>query len=315
MMIELRHVRYFLALAEEQNFTRAAERCGIQQPPLSRQIRDMEEFVGARLFHRIPQGAVLTEAGQAFVAVVQHIPAQLERAMQEARRASRGEIGSLRLGYPGGAAFNPVVTGAIRSFRRRYPDVELELDEANTPSLAQGVEDGIYDVVFLRPGVARSENVQEQIIVEEPMIAVIPSSHTLADREELCLSDLKDDSFILMPPKVGPIILEEIRRACREAGFEPRLGQFAPQIGSVINLVAAEMGVSVVPECMSCLQKPGVVFRVLCGNAPIARLSVAHRRGDNRSPLRNFLRDLYASLNNDSVHRPSPSNRVGPELS
>ena len=291
-MIELRHIGYFLAVAEERNFTRAAERVGIQQPPLSRQIRDLEEMVGAQLFRRIPQGAELTEAGSAFLSVVQHIPGQFERAVYEARRASRGEIGSLRLGYTGSAIYNPVVTAAIRAFRRNYPDVDLNLEEANTPRLARGVADGVYDVAFQRPRAAGSADLREQMVVEEPMVAVMPTAHVLASQETVSLYALRDDPFILLPPTAGPILLEEIRRACREAGFEPRLDQSAPQIGSVVNLVAAEMGVSLVPACMSSLRIPGVVFRPISDSPPIARLSAAYRRGENRSPVRNFLRQL-----------------------
>lgn len=291
-MIELRHIGYFLAVAEERNFTRAAERVGIQQPPLSRQIRDLEEMVGARLFRRIPQGAVLTEAGSAFLSVAQHVPGQIERAVYEARRASRGEIGSLRVGYTGSAIYNPVVTAALRAFRRNYPDVELNLEEANTPRLAQGVADGVYDVAFLRPGAAGTGTLQEQMVVEEPMVAVIPAAHALASRDAVSLHALRNEPFILLPPTAGPILLEEIRRACRDAGFEPRLDQSAPQIGSVINLVATEMGVSLVPACMSSLRIPGVVFRPISGSPPIARLSAAYRRGESRSPVRNFLRQL-----------------------
>src|ERR1700760_1658231 len=180
MMIELRHLNYFLALAEEKHFTRAAHRSGIQQPPFSRQIRDLEDIVGARLFSRTPSGAFLSEAGKAFLSAVQNVPDQIERAARDARRAARGEVGSLRVGYTGSAAFNPVVAATIRSFRRKFPEVDLTLEEANTPRLVEGVKDGSYDVVFVRPGAAGSAEIQERLLVEEAMVAVLPTDHPLS---------------------------------------------------------------------------------------------------------------------------------------
>lgn len=287
-MIELRHVNYFLALAAEKHFTRAAERSGIQQPPFSRQIRDLEEMVGARLFSRAPNGAFLTEAGRAFLAAVQNIPGQMERAARDAQRAARGEVGSLRVGYTGSAAFNPVVSATIRSFRRNYPDVDLSLEEANTPRLVEGIKDGVYDVVFLRPGASGSTDLQERVIVEEAMVVVIPSDHPLSAAKQVRLAQLKDDPFILLPPAFGPILHDEIYAACRRDGFEPGLTQMAPQIGSVINLVATGLGISLVPECMRCMQVPGVVFRTLAGKGPIARLALSIRRGESSATVRNF---------------------------
>lgn len=155
-IMELRHIRYFLAVAEERNFTRAAGRVGIAQPALSRQIKDLEAEIGATLFHRIPQGAALTEAGNAFLASVRTLPAQAAGAIHAARRAARGEIGALRVGFTGSAAFNPIVAAAVRSFRRTYPAVDLTLEEANTTRLATGLREGTFDAVFLRPGRACS---------------------------------------------------------------------------------------------------------------------------------------------------------------
>lgn len=295
-MIELRHLNYFLALAEEKHFTRAAERSGIQQPPFSRQIRDLEEMVGVRLFSRAPNGTFLTDAGQAFLSGVQNVPGQIQRAARDAQRAARGEVGSLRVGYTGSAAFNPVVAATIRSFRRSYPEVDLSLEEANTPQLIEGVKDGSYDVVFLRPGASGSTELQERLLVEEAMVAVLPADHPLSKSETVKLVALEHESFILLPVAAGPILHDEIYAACRSAGFEPNLSQMAPQIGSVINLVATGLGVSLVPECMRCMQVPGVVFRSLAGEGPVARLAVSFRRGDSAATVRNFSLECQRQL-------------------
>ena len=148
--MELRHVRYFLAVAEELNFTRAAARVGIGQPPLSQQIKDLEAEIGAPLFHRTPQGAELTEAGRAFLENVKVMRLQAARAIQAAQRAACGETGSLKVGFTSSAPFNPVVTFAIRSFRKAYPDLDLGLEEANTAPLVSGLRDGQLDIIFLR---------------------------------------------------------------------------------------------------------------------------------------------------------------------
>src|ERR1700747_203109 len=135
MTVELRHIRYFLAVAEERHFTRAAAKVGIGQPPLSQQIKDLEGEVGATLFHRLAHGAELTEAGKAFLAGVKDMPLIATRATMAARRAARGETGSLRVGFTASATFNVVVPSIIRAFRRAYPDIDLTLEEANTAPL------------------------------------------------------------------------------------------------------------------------------------------------------------------------------------
>src|SRR6202047_2688208 len=144
MRMELRHIRYFLAVAEERHFTRAAARVGIGQPPLSQQIKDLEREVGAALFHRLAHGAELTEAGRAFLAGVKEMPSIAQRATMAARRAARGELGSLRVGFTSTATFNVVVPSAIRSFRRAYPEIYLTLEEANTTRLVSGLLRGTH---------------------------------------------------------------------------------------------------------------------------------------------------------------------------
>jgi DNA-binding transcriptional LysR family regulator len=289
MMMELRHIRYFLAVAEERHFTRAAAKVGIGQPPLSQQIKDLEAEVGVPLFHRLAHGAELTAAGEAFLEGVKEMPALAERATKAAQRAARGETGSLRVGYTASSAFNMVVPAAIRAFRRAYAAVELMLEEANTTRLVAGLQDGSFDAVFLRPGATGSEAFQLRLLSEEPMVVALPASHPVAAQDEVDLSMLKDDPFLLFPRQIGPTLYDGIMGACREAGFEPVIGQLAPQIASVVNLVAAELGVSIVPASMSQLQVTGVTYRPIAGQAPTARLALAYRRGETSAVVRNFI--------------------------
>src|SRR5258708_13916965 len=241
MTMELRHIRYFLAVAEERHFTRAAAKVGIGQPPLSQQIKDLEAEIGAPLFHRVAHGAELTAAGEAFREGVREIPTFAERATKGARRACRGETGSLRVGYTASSAFNAVVPAAIRAFRRAYADVDLRLEEANTTRLVAGLQDGSFDAVFLRPGAVGSEAFQLRLLSEEPMVMALPASHPAAAQQEVDLATLKEDPFLLFPRQIGPTLYDTIIGACREAGFCPVIGQLAPQIAPVGLLVAADL--------------------------------------------------------------------------
>jgi len=287
--MELRHIRYFLAVAEEQNFTRAAARVGIGQPPLSQQIKDLETEVGAPLFHRIPQGAELTEAGRAFLENVRVIPVQTERATRAAQRAARGEIGSIRVGFVGSAPFNRVMPATIRSFRRAYPDVEMSFDESNAMRLIACLKDGELDAAFFRFNESPSDDLQIRLLSEERMVVVLPATHPAAKSVEIDLVRLRNDALILVPRDAGPSLFDTAMLACRQAGFEPILGQSAPQLGSVVSLVAAELGFSMVPESMRQLQLTGVAYREVTGDAPLTRLALAYRRGETSKIVRNFV--------------------------
>ena len=288
-LMELRHIRYFLAIAREGNFTRAAAGLGIGQPPLSLQIKDLEQEVGALLFHRVAHGAELTPAGEAFLAVVSGMPELAKRGVRHAQRAARGEIGVLRVGFTASSAFNVVVPGTLRVFRRAYPGVELTLEEANTTRLTAGLDDGTLDIAFLRPEGASGMDLQLRLLSEEPMMLAMPSGHAMVGEGEIDLAQLAKDPFILFPRSVGPTLYDTIIDACRNSGFEPHVDQFAPQISSIVNLVAAELGVSIVPASMNQLRIPGVAFREIKGQTPTARIALAYRKGNTSNLVRNFM--------------------------
>jgi DNA-binding transcriptional LysR family regulator len=294
-MAMLRHIRYFLAVAGGRHFTRAAAKVGIGQPPLSQQIKDLETEVGAALFHRLAHGAELTEAGKAFLAGVKEMPLTAARATMAARRAARGETGSLRVGFTASAAFNVVVPSAIRAFRRAYPDIYLTLEEANTTRLVAGLREETLDTVFLRPGRPGSEELQFRPLSEEPMVVALPERHSAAALEEIELATLKHDPFLLFPREIGPVLYDTIVEACRNAGFEPIIGQLAPQMASIVNLVAAELGVSIVPASMMQVRVTGVAYRQIAGRSPRTRLALAYRRGETSPVVRNFIARAYGS--------------------
>lgn len=289
MAIELRHLRYFLAVAQERNVTRAAARLGISQPPLSQQIKELEREVGAPLFHRTPQGVVLTEAGRVFQEEARSLVDGAERARAAALRAARGETGQLRVGFTGSAAFNPVVATMIRNYRRAWPRVRLTLEEANTTRLVEGLNQRALDAAFIRPGPSALQGCHLRRFDDEAMTVVLPASHRLARRGRLPLAALADEPFVLFPRAVGLSLYDAVLTACREAGFEPQLSQEAPQISSVVNLVAAELGVSVVPASIAQVAVRGVRYVDIDGAGPVARLALATRQDDDRAVVRNFI--------------------------
>jgi len=291
--MELRHLRYFLAVAEECNFTRAAAKLGIGQPPLSQQIRDLEREVGAALFHRVPHGAELTAAGAAFLGEAKASLAAAEKAKLAAQSANRGETGRLSLGFTASSAFNPVVSTTIRRFRARWPDVRLALTEMNTLALMQKLEGGELDAAFMRPSLDDPAGVRLRRLPDEPMVIALPASHPLARRSKLPLAALADEPFILFPRLVGLSLYDDVVLACRKAGFELTVAQEAPQISSVVNLVAAELGVSIVPASISQIRLEGVAYRPIEGPPAVARLALAMLK-TRRSPVTENLMSLLS---------------------
>jgi len=287
--MELRHIRYFLAVAEEHNFTRAAAKIGIGQPPLSQQIKDLEYEIGTQLFRRVSHGAELTLAGHAFQQAVQGVPDLVVKAKQSALRAARGETGALRIGFTGSTSFHPAVAATIRTFRRNYPDVDLTLEESDTAGLSKQLKNGDIQAAFLRPGLTGFEDFQLRAYPDEPMVVVLPVTHSAACKPSVKLTDLAEEQFLFTPRESGQNIFEMTLAACRACGFEPLLGQPSPQIGSVVNLVATELGVALVPASMQSVQVTGTVYRPIDGEAPTMRMSLAMRRGDTAQIVRNFL--------------------------
>ncbi|GKS88918.1 LysR family transcriptional regulator [Acidovorax sp. SUPP2539] len=288
--MELRHIRYFIAVAEEGNFTRAAARLGIAQPPLSLQIKDLEAEVGVPLLHRVPHGAQLTDAGRAFLEGVGGLPARTFDAVRAAQRAARGEAGVLHLGFTGSSALNPVVVQAIRSYRRGFAQVELRIDEGNSLTLVERLRDGRLDIAILRPDGLDAKGLHFHRYPDEPLIVALPASHAASRKgPRIDLLKLRGEPFILTPRPLGPSLFDASVAACRAAGFEPQLGPTAPQIVSILALVAAELGVALVPASMRHLAFKGVAYRSLSSQSALVSLAVAHREGDRSPFVQNFV--------------------------
>jgi DNA-binding transcriptional LysR family regulator len=282
--MELRHMRYFVAVAETRHFTRAAQALGIGQPPLSQQIQALERELGAALFARRPRAVALTPAGEALYEDARRILRDVERAAERVRRVARGEAGRLRLGMINSAPFHPLIPRVIREFRRAYPQVALSLDEGPTPQLAAAVRDGELDVAFVRPLLGAEPGVASEVVADEDMVVALPSGHPLARRATVPLLALSIEPFVLFPRSIGAGLHDSIVSACRSAGFSPRIVQETSQVTSIVNLVAAGLGVSIVPASMQQVHSDGVTYRAIRRPAPKARLALIFRDADRDHP-------------------------------
>lgn len=195
--MELRHLRYFVAAAEELNFTRAAERLRIAQPPLTVQIRALEHEVGVALFHRLSRGVALTDAGRALLTDARTIIDQVNEAVRRSRWSAQGVVGRMRVGFTVSASFHPLVNGALRTFREAFPKVELQLEENRSTELAQSLQQGRIDAAFVRPPLALTDGLSMEPLVEEPMVAALPLHHRLARCTVIALRELSREILIL----------------------------------------------------------------------------------------------------------------------
>ncbi|MCU0542904.1 MAG: LysR family transcriptional regulator [Oscillatoriaceae cyanobacterium Prado104] len=272
--MELRHLRYFIAVAEELNFTRAAEKLHMAQPPLSQQIQQLEEELGFQLFHRTKRTVTLTEAGQVFFEEAQNILQQVEKAIQLGKQTSRGELGQLTIGFVSSAAHN-VVPAMVRAFRTQHPGVKLELRELTTDEQLQRLLDGRIDIGFVRPPV--DEAVNSEIVFEESLMVALPVTHPMARRDRVQLRSLSGEPFILFPRSLAPGLYDPIVSFCQQAGFSPIIGQEATQMQTIVSLVAAEMGVAIVPASMRNFERRGVVYKYLSEPSPMVSIALIWR--------------------------------------
>jgi DNA-binding transcriptional LysR family regulator len=287
MAIDLRHLRLFVAVAEEGHITRAAEKLGMQQPPLSQQIKALERELDVQLFHRRPRGVELTEAGRAMFAEARAVLAHIERALEATHRTARGEQGRLCIGLAPTALFYPPVPRAIRDFREAFPLISLTLEEGLSHEVIERLRDDRMDVAFVRNAAIDAEGIVVNRLLDEPLVAALPGGHGAARTKRepaVSLESLANDPFVLIgPPGTG--LYDETVAACRAAGFSPHIGQLAPRITSALGLVAAGLGVALVPESLQTMKMDGVVYRRLKGaRQPKAYLGLATRKGD-RSPV------------------------------
>ncbi|HTJ47041.1 MAG TPA: LysR substrate-binding domain-containing protein [Kofleriaceae bacterium] len=260
--MELRHLRYAVAIADELHFARAARRLHIAQPPLSMQIKDLEDELGAKIFDRSHKKVALTDAGKAFIAEARRTLASAERAIDVARRAARGEVGRLAIGYVASVSYQ-LLPSIIRAFRKRAPDVELALAELSSAEQSRALAAGTLDVGFVRRPPAIEPGLSGTVVRKEPIVVALPRNHALAALRVLRVRDLEREPFVLFPVRPRPSWADVAIDLCRRAGFEPHIAQEAIELAPALSLVAAGIGVTLVPGAVRAMRLPGVVFRAL----------------------------------------------------
>ena len=294
--IELRHLRYFVAVAEEKSFTRAAKRLHMQQPPLSQQIQALEAQLRTTLFERLPRGVELTAAGAAFLDDARALLDSLGAAAARASRVGAGIEGKLAIGLASSAATHEAVPTVIAAFRQQYPTVFLRFVEGNAATLTEAVMSRDADVALVRAPVDHPPELRFQRLLQEPMLVAIANSHALAAKARnrsppwISLKELAAHPLILTRRPGAPGMYADLLAACDEAGLNPTI---AAEVGNMLTnilMVAAGVGVSVVPASMRGIHSHLVSYLPLRGAAKvIAPLTVVHRREDSNPAVARFI--------------------------
>jgi DNA-binding transcriptional LysR family regulator len=301
--MELRHLHYFIAVAEELHFSRAAERLHISQPPLSQQIRDLEDELGVKLFERTKRQVQLTEAGKVFLERSYQVLAQLEQAIVATQQIGRGEVGRLAIGFVGSAIYT-VLPEILRVFREQFPAVELQLRELTTAQQIQALYDKQVDVGIVR-SVISEPGLSMECFLPESLVLALPETHPLSAQTQVSLSTLADELFILFPAKMGPVFYEQIINMCQQAGFRPKVAQEAVQMETIVGLVAAGLGIAIVPTSLQNFHRDGVVYRPLKEEISNTGLYLAWRQHDSSPVVRAFLGLARRTTQGESTCQPS----------
>jgi DNA-binding transcriptional LysR family regulator len=290
--MELRHLRYFVAVAEEEHITRAAARLGIQQPPLSQQIQALEEELGVQLFVRTPRAVRLNASGKLFLGEARKILALSQQAIERVRRFDLGEEGRLRVGFTSSSSMHPITPRLIRDYRAAYPLISLEVEEGAAHDLLCALEQEQLDVAFVRSDVSRYPTLASQCFLREQMVAALPSDHSFAKdpRAMLSIADLRDEPFILFRQVNGSGIADIVLEACAQAGFTPRLVSQPSRIMSALHLVATGLGVSIMPSSMAEFHHAAVSYKLLdAGDDFMVPLNIAYRKAADAMPTLRFV--------------------------
>lgn len=280
--MDFRQLRYFVAVAEELNFSRAARKVHLSQPPLSRQVARLEQQLDVQLLHRTTHEVSLTKAGEAFLAEARQLLALSAKAGDVARRASRGETGRLRVGFIGAALYS-FLPKLLREYRQRYPDVEISLTQLTIAQQVDALRNREIDVGVIRQHIVE-DALQTWCVLKEPFIVALPLDHPLARRDKVMLRSLAREPFVFFNRQDAPVVYDQTLRICERAGFSPHIVQEARPMATVIGLVAAGLGVSIVPTSMQRINIEHVAYRPLGGTRAVNEFVVAWHR-DHRSPV------------------------------
>lgn len=286
--MDLRHLRYFLAVAEKGHISGAAEHLGIQQPPLSRLIKTMERDLSVQLFRRKARGVELTDAGRILSEHARIVLADMDQAVEATRRTARGEQGRIRVGVTPTGPFHPLVPRAIRAFHDAFPQVSLTIEERLSSELIEGLQSGRIDAAFM--WTPPSETLIVNKLADDDLVVVLPKNHSLAKEQSIPLTALAKEMFIVYGRREGFGLFAATIVACRAAGFSPRFGPEAPRLASALSLAAAGFGIFFVPASIQRVHVDGVVYGRLRGpHRPKSTLNLAFRRNEPSAAVKHFV--------------------------
>lgn len=295
--MEFRHLRYFLAVAQELHFTRAAEKLNIGQPPLSQQIQSLESELGVTLFNRTRRSVALTEAGEHLVVQAREILRLSGNLSAELLAIAQGETGELRIGFTTTGLFVDELSHPLKTFRRRYPDVRVTLSEMYSRQQFDALLHQEIDIGYVRltPG-TRQEGLDIRILRRDRLCVVLPDDHPKAMADSLTLADVRDESFIFYPEQAGAAVPELVRRLCQRAGFTPAVVQEAAEVLTHIGLVGAGVGISILPKPVDRLRPGGVTFIPLADDDAELCMALVTRSEEQNMRILNYIHLAMRSI-------------------
>ena len=293
-MIDLKHIRAFRIVAEERHFGRAAKLLHIAQPPLSRQIQELERSLGVRLFERGPRHVRLTAAGTTLYSRTSTVLADLDSALQDTARASCGVTGRLSLAFIHSSSY-VLLPQVLRSYRRHFPEVDIALHEMTILEQTEALRRGRIDVGILRPPVEVPGVELEELLVD-PFMLVVPTDHRLAERAKASLREVRDEPFIMFPRATSSLFHTRILSMCEAAGFAPKIAQQTTHIHTVLGLVHAELGIAVVPATGRTLAVPGIRWLTIAEAPPPVAVSLAWRLEADAALVGGFRTVAHAAI-------------------
>ncbi|MDX9887275.1 LysR substrate-binding domain-containing protein [Thauera sp.] len=287
--MDLRHLKYFIAVAEEQNIGRAATRLHISQPPLTRQIQQLEDELGVRLLTRTPRGVELTQAGTLFLEEARNIRSIVEQATERTQRAGQGKLGRLDVGIFGTAILD-AIPKLLLAFRRAYPEVKIVLHTMNKGEQIEALRQRRITVGFNRM-VAPLPDIETKLVATENLLLAVSHAHPLAAQSSVSFRDLSEHPLVLFPTGARPNFIDKVMTLCHDAGFEPQISHEVGDAITGVALAAGGFGACLVPESATSLALPGVVYKPLTELPPNSRvdLSCIYRRDDRAPILEAFL--------------------------
>jgi DNA-binding transcriptional LysR family regulator len=298
-MMDIKKLQYFIAVAEELHFNRAAEKLNMTQPPLSQQIQALENEIGVKLFERNKRQVRLTAAGAVFLEETKLILSQLERSIKTTQLAGQGIIGHLNIGFIDSAA-GGVLVDMLKVFRERFPQIQLTLHEMTSAQQWKALHEGTIHIGFVRY-TEPSKHINHRLLVIESLVAVLPEQHHTARLPALSIRSLALEPFISFPRQLGAPFHDLIMSFCAQHDMYPNVVQEAIQMYTIVNLVAANLGVSIVPSSVAVFKREGVVFRTFEESTPSIPLYAAWRTDSDRaslSALLEIVEQMSSEVNN-----------------